>query len=202
MAHLTFRSGATLLTTLTVAIALSSCGDDGNDTPASADVPDGTVAVVDGVEISKDSFDGQVAALKRVRQSGDSSMGDKQLESQALSLLLYREALEAEAADRDITVTRAEVRQRWETSAKSQFKTAKARKRFLGGQTEQDLLEQLRTQLLIERIHQQVNDDVGGAKKGAKAVEEFQKEFQKRLQDDVACAKGYEALGCNENKSK
>jgi hypothetical protein len=112
-----------------------------------------------------------------------------------------REALEQEAADRDIEVSDAEVRQRWESASQGQFKTKKALRRFLGGQTEQDLLDQLRLQVLTERIHEQVGEQAGGGKKGAKAVREFQKDFQKRWQNRTACREGYAAAGCADDDS-
>jgi hypothetical protein len=155
----------------------SSGGDDGSDSS------DG-----DG-DGNGDAADRQAAAER------------EQLEAQALSTLLMRQALEQEAADRDIEVTDAEVRERWETAAEGQFKTKRALRRFLGGQTEDDLLAQLRLQVLTERIHEQVAEQAGGGKQGAKAVEQFQKDFQKRWQNRTACREGYAAAGCADDDS-
>lgn len=199
-----------LLAAALLAVVAIGCGD-GDDNASSDDVPSGSVATIGDVEISAQDLDDQVVVLARAQRSGGSSGnkgGDpskaerKQLEAQALSTLLLREALEQEAADRNIEVTDAEVRERWEAASQGQFKTKKALQRFLGGQTEQDLLAQLRLQVLNERIHQQVSEQAGGGKKGAKAVAEFQKEFQKRWQDRTACAEGYTAAGCSDDKSK
>jgi len=192
--------------------APAGCGDDG-DSPSSDDVPSGAVATVGETEISEAELDEQVDALVRAqRGSGgnDDSAADappssqqrEQLESQALSTLLQRQALEQEAADREIEVTPAEVRQRWEAASRGQFKTRKALRRFLGGQTERDLLAQLRLQVLAERVHQQVSEEAGGGKDGAKAVKQFQKDFQQRWSNRTACADGYTAAACAAGDSK
>ena len=216
------RRLAALLAAALLAVGAVACGggDDDGGGGSSGDVPSGAVATVGDVEISEEELDTQVAALARAQRGGSGggtspasgggdsadSNGDggdepspevrKQLESQALSTLLMRQALEQEAEDRDIEVTDDEVRDRWEAASQGQFKTKKALRRFLGGQTEKDLLAQLRLQVLTERIHEQVSEQAGGGKKGAKAVKEFQQDFQKRWQDRTACRDGYTAAGC------
>jgi hypothetical protein len=200
---------ALLVAALLTVVAIG-CG--GDDDSGSGDVPSDSVATIGDTEISKGDLDDQVVVLARTqRSSGGSpaSGGDdgdepsdaerKQLETQALSMLLLREALEQEAADRDIEVSDAEVEERWDAAIQAQFKTKKALKRFLGGQTEEALLAQLRLQVLTERIHKQVSEQAGGGKKSAKAVMEFQNEFQKRWQNRTACAEGYTAAGCSDN---
>ncbi|HEX2070155.1 MAG TPA: SurA N-terminal domain-containing protein [Thermoleophilaceae bacterium] len=206
------RRVALLLATTLLAIASAGCSDDGDgDKPSSDDVPSGAVATVGDVEISEEQLNEEVEELARAqRRSGSGASGGstpggsppddqlrEQLETQALSVLLQRQALEQEAKDRGIEVDDAEVRRRWEAASKGQFKTKKALRRFLGGQTEQDLLDQLRLQVLTERIHEQVSEEAGGGKAGAKAVAQFQTDFQKRWQDRTACRKGYSAAaGC------
>jgi len=195
------RSVLSLLVALALAVVLASCGggDDGDDAPQAGDVPAGAVATVNGVEISNDDLDAQVAVLARAQRGKDkkpSSAERKQLQAQALSTLLQRQALEQEAKDRGVKVTKAEVRKQWSSVSRSQFKTRKALRRFLGGQTLNDLLAQLRLQTLSERILQQVSEEAGGGKEGAKAAKEFQKEFQQRWQEQTACAKGFKAAGC------
>jgi hypothetical protein len=205
-----------LLAVALLALGAAGCGGGDDGDSDSGDVPSGSVATIGDVEISDADLDEQVAALSRAQRpsgsGGAQPAGDgggdagakaqrEQLEAQALSMLLMREALEQEAADRDIEVDDAEVRQRWEAASQGQFKTKKALRRFLGGQTEQDLLDQLRLQVLSERIHEQVSEQAGGGKDGAKAVKKFQREFQKRWQDRTACAEGYSAAGCSDDKS-
>ncbi|HEX2161259.1 MAG TPA: SurA N-terminal domain-containing protein [Thermoleophilaceae bacterium] len=218
------RRFALLFATVLLALAAgcSSDDDNGGNRPSSEDVPSGAVAKVGDVEISEADLDRQVEALARAQRGsgsaasdgsapGGASSGDadggpsaeeqlrEQLEAQALATLLQRQALEQEAKDRGIEVTDAEVRQRWEAASRGQFKTKKALRRFLGGQTEQDLLDQLRLQVLTERIHEQVSEEAGGGKQGAKAVARFQKEFQQRWQDRTACREGFNAPGCTDD---
>lgn len=148
-----------------------------------------------------------MAALRRA-QPKQSKQVDKQsnaasaqLQQQALSTLLFAEATEQEAAERDIEVSEAEVLERWESVADAQFKTKKALRRFLGGQTEEDLLAQLRLQTLTERIHEQVSEEAGGGKKGARAIEEFQKDFQERWRERTGCSERYDN-GCSPSTAR
>jgi hypothetical protein len=188
-----------------VVVATAGCGGGGSDEPPPRppSVPAGAVAAVGDAGVSKRDLAAEVAALRRARigdrpnrAGGRVRVGREQLEAQALTALLMREALEQEAADRDIEVTRAEVRRRWRAASRRQFKTRRALRRFLGGQTENDLLDQLRMQQLSERIHAQVAEQAGGGKQGAKAVRAFQEDFQRRWRERTACAAGYAAAGC------
>jgi hypothetical protein len=193
------RYRALALVAVLLAVAAVGCG--GGDDPQAGDIPAGAVAVIGDAEISESALDRQTAMLVRAQRSANdttlSGAQREQLASQALAQLLQREALEQEAAQRGITVDGSEIRRSWRASAKRQFKTRKALRQFLGGQTVAEILAQLRLQALTERIHEQVSKQAGGGKKGAKAVEEFQKDFQKRWQDKTACSGGYTTPGCD-----
>jgi hypothetical protein len=200
------RAIATAAALALAAYGLAACGgDDDGDSPQSSDVPDNAVAVVGDTEVTKEQLADRVATLRRAQPKAAKSGGEaqakqvqQQLEQQALSTLLLAAALEQEAADRGVEVSNAEVRQRWNAAVKEQFKSKKALQRFLGGQSRQDIIDQLRLQTLSERIHTQISEQAGGGKKGAKAVAEFQKDFQKRWQDRTACGEGQAAAGCPE----
>lgn len=190
-----------LLAVALTAAVVAGCGSDDDDGPSSEDVPAGAVASVGDVQVSKQDLAAQVAVLKRMQRGNDAGgMGKaamrSQLETQALASLLTREAIEQEAADRGIEVSPAEVRKSFLASSSRQFKNKRELKRFLGGQSVQELVAQLRLQQLSQRISDQVSEKAGGGKKGAKAAKEFQQEFQKRWQDRTACAEGYTAPGC------
>lgn len=198
---------APVVAALLAALAFAGCsGDDGDGdggSPVAADVPEGAVAKVGDDEIGEDELDAQVAVLARAQRGGAGGGGKaaaerqrEQLRSQALAYLLMREAIEQEAAERGVTVRRAEAAKRWRTAAKQQFKTRKALRRFLGGQTQADLIEQLRMQMLSERIAEQVAEEAGGGEDGRKAAARFQKEFRERWAKRTACAEGYEGPGC------
>ena len=199
----------TLATVLALTATLASCGggdDSDGDKPSASDVPESAVAVVGDAEISNSQLRRRVAALRRAQpQAAKGQQAAKpaqdQLEQQALSILLQGAAIEQEAADRGIEVSNAEVRKRWDAVAKSQFRNKKALRRFLGGQTKQDIVRQLRLQTLTERIHEQVSEEAGGGKKGAKAVQEFQKSFQERWRDRTACRDGQSAAGCQDTNA-
>lgn len=201
MPHHTLR-GIALLTSLVGALALTACGEEDSsnvsDIPSTA-TPSSAVATIDGIPIEKKDLDAQVDTLARAQQGDSKEKSEaerKQLETQALSLLLIREALEQEAADRDIRVSQAEARRRWNSATYSETRK-KVRRGLLAGRTEQDLLDQVYLQLLTERINQQVNDDVGGGDKGMAEVAKFQRQFQKKWRSKVECAKGYAAPGCD-----
>jgi ATP-dependent DNA ligase len=206
MRRLMYRRAIATTAALVLATGgLAACGGDDGDSPRAEDVPETAVAVVGETEVTKDQLADRVAALRRAQpktaKSGGAAQAKQvraQLEQQALSGLLLAAALEQEAADRGVEVSNAEVRQRWSAAAKDQFKSRKALRRFLGGQSRQDVIDQLRLQTLSERIHEQISEQAGGGKKGAKAVAEFQKDFQKRWQDRTACRDGQSAAGCPE----
>jgi hypothetical protein len=186
------------------AAVVAGCGGGGDDdsTTEAADIPAGAVAKVGETEISKEDLDEQVEALTRAqRGSGvgqDTKQGRQVLQGQALAMLLNSRAIEQEAADRGIEVSREEIAERWEAASGKQFKTAKARRRFLGGQTEQDLLDQLRLQVLVERIEAQVFQEAGGGAPGTKAVARYRREFRQRWDKQTVCAKSYDAVGCTD----
>lgn len=189
---------ATLAVTLAAGIA--ACGDSSSDVPA---VPDGSVAIVGQDEITRGDLDDRVTTLRRVQRQSvkgqkdaqPTGSDDKTLEQQALSLLLQAAAIEQEAKSRGVVVTSAEVRQRWQAAAGAQFRNERQLRRFLGGQTKRDILDQLRLQLLNERILADVSEDAGGGKAGAKAAKDFQKEFQQRWREKTRCIAGKQSVG-------
>jgi SurA-like protein len=198
------RYRALALVAALLAVMAIGCGggdDDGGDKPQAEDVPSGAVAVVGETEVPKTALDRQIAMLARQQRRANgkapTAAQRKQIASQALAQLLQREAIEQEAAERGVKVSKAEVRRTWNSTAKQQFKTKKALRQFLGGQRVADILVQLRLQVLSERIAEQVSKEAGGGKDGAKAVKEFQEDFRKRWQDKTACSGDYDAPGCS-----
>ena len=181
--------GAALL-----AVALAGgCGDedDGKD----GRVPDGAVAVVGDRTVSEEAVDSQVETLRRAQtSSGGARPGRKQLEQQALAVLLQREWLEQEGERRGVEVDEADVRERWRAAVRNQFPTRKALRRFLHGQTEADVIEQLQLQALSEAIERDIRANAKGNPR--KAVKRFRKQFERRRQQATDCRKGYTALGC------
>jgi hypothetical protein len=110
---------AALLAVALLALVAAGCGGD-DDSPSSDDVPPGAVAMVGDVEIEREELDKQVKTMTRAQRSagGDFAKAQRdQLETQALSVILTRAALEQEAAKRGIQVSDAEVRKHWQTAA-------------------------------------------------------------------------------------
>lgn len=185
-----------LAAVVAVTLMLVACG--GDDKPQADDVPERAAAVVGDTEITDAALRDRVVALRRAQPRAARRMeGSRaQIEQQALSMLLSAAALEQEAEARGIRLADDEVRRRWDAAAGEQFETKAALRRFLGGQSRSDVLEQLRLQLLAERIHSQVSADAGGGKQGRKAVAEFQRDFERRWRGRTACADGRSAVGC------
>lgn len=185
---------AVAIALLLAAGGLASCGGDDS---SGQDVPEGSVAVVGDTEITRAELQDRIAALRRVQKASSSGgqqvAGAKALQQQALSTLLLAAALEQEAKERGVEVSDAEVRKTWDSVAAKQFKNKKQLQRFLGGQSEQDVLDQLRLQALNERVLANVSEQAGGGKKGERAAREFQKEFQQRWREKTSCGEGQQA---------
>lgn len=187
-------------TGLALVLALGACG--GNDSSNEQ------VAVVGDAEIQRGEVDERVDALRRAQRdaaserfggadpatadSGSPSQPSvssrKALEQQAIAQLMVDAAIEQEAKRRGIEVTDAEVKARWDMSVGKQFRNEKALRKFLGGQTEEEALHQLRLQLLNQRIFDQVAEQAGGGKRGARAVKRFQRQFERRWRKQTKCS--------------
>lgn len=176
-----------LLVSLALATAgLAACGggDDGGNggDGDSSDLPKNAVAVVGDREITRDQLDEQVEAVQRSMRGASKAelkANVDQAKQQALSQLIQLAAYEQEASERGVTVSDEQARERLETARES-FPSAKAFKRFLGKQTEEDLLAQLRLQLISEAIEADAKKkDENPAKVLAKLREEISKQLDK-----------------------
>lgn len=171
-------------------LALGACGGDEPDAPDVDDIPAGAVALVGDEPVTKGQLRQRVAVLRRgQRKRGERSA--RQLREQALTLLLQETALEQEAADLDVAVSEREVRRRVDR-AREQFESERQFKRFLGGQTEADLIAQLRVQALAEQVAKQA--DLGES--NANSLEELRGQWQER----TVCRAGYVVSGCGNPK--
>lgn len=164
-----------------LALVGAGCGhDDGGS--GSREASGDAIAVVDGQEVSEEELERQVDAAERAHSRGGGQEPDrKQLEDQALATLVQTRLLEREAEDRGIEVEMAEVRRRWRSAAAQQFGSEKELRRFLGGQTEEDVLRQLRLQELTERIQEDIRKQADGNPK--QAVRRFQRRLQERVRE-------------------
>jgi parvulin-like peptidyl-prolyl isomerase len=188
MPHLV-RARVGLISLLCVAAVATGCGDgDGSDrdAPQASDIPADAVAVVGSQPIARKQLQERIGAVRRSQREGTASA--EQVRQQALSLLLQESVIEQEAEERGVRVTNAEIRQRL-TTAKRQFRSGRQYRRFLGRQTEADLLRQLRMQVLSEKVLADVRETGGDA-------EEFFEQLQQRSKDSSICREGYIVAGC------
>jgi Raf kinase inhibitor-like YbhB/YbcL family protein len=192
-------------------LALGGCGGGGDSTattssaipssPAAAEAPASTsslnaVASVAGVPISKSSYDHWLAVEQA--DGAKSNTGHR-----ALSFLITSQWVIGEAATRGISVSDAEVKDRFAQIAKQSFPKAGALKQFLAksGESEADLLARVKVELLESRIAAKVTAGKSGAQ--AKAVlASFQKAFQEHWKHYTTCKPGYVMEDCSEYKGK
>jgi parvulin-like peptidyl-prolyl isomerase len=157
------RSIPSLLLTAFAALVLAGCGGDSDDVPSDA------VAIVAGEPIAKTDFD----ALMRRAEAGAKAQGRKfpaagtpeyaQLKRQALDILTQREEYEQQADDLGVKVTDEDVDKRLDSLKKQYFSGNEKRYEAQlksSGITEADLKEDIRSQLVAEKIYNKVTADV------------------------------------------
>ena len=152
-----------LLLCVLASIGLAGCG--GGD----KDVPSDAVAVVDGQEIAKSDYEALIAQAKKSykNQKRDFPAAGSQefqtLRNQAVQFLVQREQFEQKAKDLDIEVTDKQVDARLEQIQKQYFggdqkKFEKQLKEQ--GITEKQVRNDIRAQIVSEKIFAQVTRDV------------------------------------------
>jgi parvulin-like peptidyl-prolyl isomerase len=167
------RSIPSLLLIALAALTLAACGG-GDD-----EVPSDAVAIVAGEPVARADFD----ALMRRAEAGAKAQGRKfpdagtpeyaQLKRQALEILTQREEYEQEAKDLGIEVKDDDVDKRLVQLKKQYF--AGNDKRYQAqlkesGLVEDDLRQDIRSQLIAEKIYNKVT---GGVKVTEKDVEKY-----------------------------
>jgi parvulin-like peptidyl-prolyl isomerase len=152
--------GAVLVLGVVLIIVIQGVGHD--------DVPDDSVAVVDGTEITQEDFD--TAFQQAATQSGlqtPPAPGDEQYEQvrdQALSSLLDAAWIEGEGERQGVEVTDKEIEDTF-TELKSQnFQTEEEYQQFLqqSGLTQEDIDERVRLQVISQKIQDQITADTPG----------------------------------------
>jgi parvulin-like peptidyl-prolyl isomerase len=144
-------------------IGLAGCGGGDKDVPADA------VAVVDGQEIAKSDYEALIAQAKKSykNQKRDFPAAGSQefqtLRNQAVQFLVQREQFEQKAKDLDVEVTDKQVDARLEQIQKQYFGGDK--KKFEKqlkeqGITEKQVRNDIRAQIVSEKIFAQVTRDV------------------------------------------
>ena len=201
------RVGLTLFLGVVTAL-LAGCGGGSSTTATSSAIPSSpaaaeasasnssvdAVASVAGVPISKSSYEHWLA----VERAGGTSTNAGH---RALSFLITSQWVIGEAAARKLSVSDAEVKQRFAQISKQSFPKAGALGKFLAkaDETEADLLARVKVELLESRITAQVTKGKSGAQ--AKSVlASFQKAFQEHWKRYTTCKSGYVMEDCSEYK--
>ncbi|MEO5574962.1 MAG: peptidylprolyl isomerase [Gaiellaceae bacterium] len=146
-----------------LAVALAGCGGGSKDVPADA------VALVDGEEIARSDFEALIAQAKKSykNQKRDFPAAGSQefqtLRNQAVQFLVQREQFEQEAKGLDVDVTEKQIDARLVQIRKQYFGGDK--KKFEKqlkeqGLTEQQVRNDLRAQIVSEKIFEQVTREV------------------------------------------
>jgi parvulin-like peptidyl-prolyl isomerase len=147
---------ALALLALAAVLVAAGCGGSDDD-----ELPIGAVAVVDGVEISKSELDAMLARAKisyEQQERGFPKAGTPEyqsLQTQAVAYLVQRTQYDAEAEERGITVTDADIDKRIEQVKRQSFggndkewtKALEAQ-----GWTEDEVREEIRAQVLSEKL--------------------------------------------------
>jgi parvulin-like peptidyl-prolyl isomerase len=134
---------------LATAAGAIGCGGDGG-------VPGDAVATVDGQAIDQQSFDHRLEVTAKIN-----GKPREQVRDQVMSELLTGLWIEGEAEDRGISVDSAAVRRDFERQKRLSFPEDADFQRFLkrSGQTEKDILERVRLDLLSSRIRDDATGD-------------------------------------------
>lgn len=175
-------------TTATVSVVPSSPAASTYASSSSA----GAVASVAGVPISKSSYEHWLA----VEKAGGTSTNAGH---RALSFLITSQWVIGEAAARKLTVSEAEVKQRFAQISKQSFPKAGALQKFLAKaeETEADLLARVKVELLESRITAQVTAGKSAGQHGA-LLASFEKSFHAHWKALTSCQPGYVMEDCKQ----
>ena len=161
-----------LLLCALVAIGLAGCGGD-------EEVPADAVAVVDGEEIAKQDFDAVITQAKTSYKNqkrefpAAGSQEYQTLRNQIVQFLVQREQFEQEADDLGVEVTQKQVDARLEQIQKQYFggdKKKYEKQLKEQGLTDRQVRNDLRAQIISEKLFDQVTKDV---KVTDKQIEEY-----------------------------
>jgi phosphatidylethanolamine-binding protein (PEBP) family uncharacterized protein len=191
---------------------LAGCGKSGSATSASVPVSPAAAptqgtksaavatrqasAVVAGTPISTAGYKHWLSVEQALGAQHSSS-------HQALGFLITSEWVLREAAARHITVTEAEVKQRFAQLVHKSFPDPGELQKYLAksGETEADLLARIKVELLAAAIAARVSAGKTGAQRAA-ALRRFEKRFQKHWKALTSCDPGYVMEDCKQYTGK
>jgi len=158
-----------LLAALALCVAVVGCGGDDDDDSQATDVPADAIAVVGDVAIPKSEYDrllSQAQTTFEQREQEFPAAGTPefaQLRNAIVRNLVEQAQYEIAAEELDITVTDEEVQTRLGELKEQYFggdEEAYQEELENTGQTEEQVLEVLRTRMLAEKIFEQITSEV------------------------------------------
>jgi phosphatidylethanolamine-binding protein (PEBP) family uncharacterized protein len=174
-------------------------GAPGSPTPGQASSSSSSVdavAFVSGAPIAKASYEHWLAVEKALGVVNNPS-------HRALGFLLTSEWVLGEAAARHISVSEAEVKQRFAQLERQSFSKAGSLQRFLAksGESEADLLARVKVELLQSRIVAKLTAGKS-ATQSKTLLASFEKAFQQHWKSYTTCKAAYVMEDCSEYKGK
>lgn len=153
----------------------------------------GAVAYVASTPISKSRYEHWLAVE---RHSGVSNASH-----QALAFLITSQWVLSEAAQRDVSVSEAQVKGRFGQLTKQAFSKGSSLQSFMAksGQTEADLLGRVKVELLQQQIASQVTAGKSASQRGA-ALASFEHTFHEHWKPLTRCEPGYVMEDCSAYK--
>jgi phosphatidylethanolamine-binding protein (PEBP) family uncharacterized protein len=161
-------------------------------TAAAADA----VAYVSSTPIPKASYQHWLAVETALGAGGSPS-------HQALGFLITSEWVLGEASTRHISVSEAEVKQRYAQLVHQSFPKSGSLKKYLAksGETEADLLARIKVELLAAKIAAKVTSGKSSAQRSA-LLSAFEKNFHAHWKGYTDCKPGYVMEDCKQYKGK
>jgi len=197
------------LSLLAVTLLVAGCGGGGSSTttaavplsPASAPTQGSAssvdaVAYVSSTPISKASYKHWLAVETALGAAGSPA-------HQALGFLITSEWVLGEATARHVTVSEAEVKQRFAQLVHESFPKAGSLQKYLAksGETEADLLARIKVELLASRIAAKVTAGKSASQRTA-LLTAFENSFHTHWKSYTSCDPGYVMEDCKQYKGK
>jgi Raf kinase inhibitor-like YbhB/YbcL family protein len=154
--------------------------------------PADAVASVAGVPIAKASYQHWLTVERKLGATGNPS-------HQALGFLITSQWVIGEAAARHMSVSEAEVKQRFAQLVHQSFPKAGSLQKYLArsGEDEADLLARIKVELLASHIAAHVTQHVSSSRRGA-LLAGFERNFQAHWKRLTSCDPGYVMEDCRE----
>jgi len=182
-----------------LAVASTSSGQ---APPQPTTVPADAVPLIDSRPVPKADFDHWIAIVAAQWHSEVPAPDSPEyavMRDQVMQQLISGEWLELEAAERGIRVTERAVRRAFLRHKREAFPRDAVFRRFLKrtGQTEADILDRVRSDLLTERIRRQVMAKARTRAGRDRLIERFARRFHRKWRSRTVCGEGYTVRQCS-----